>query len=90
MNDVDAPGINWSSDADRLLVGQMCIKLADISGPTKICHLHKNWTYRIAEEFYEQVRLHFIGLTKEKKEGGYRPNKRKKKKKKGGETKNTL
>ncbi|XP_072045940.1 LOW QUALITY PROTEIN: cGMP-inhibited 3',5'-cyclic phosphodiesterase 3A-like [Amphiura filiformis] len=54
VNDMDAPGINWSSDADRLLAGQMCIKLADISGPTKVCHLHKNWTYRIAEEFYEQ------------------------------------
>ncbi|XP_063970176.1 uncharacterized protein LOC129283067 [Lytechinus pictus] len=54
VNDVDAPGINWAVEADRLLVCQMCIKLADISGPTKIKDLHCNWTYRISEEFYEQ------------------------------------
>ena len=55
VNDVDAPGINWAVESDRLLVCQMCIKLADISGPTKIKDLHCNWTYRISEEFYEQV-----------------------------------
>eukprot|EP00057_Strongylocentrotus_purpuratus_P009454 XP_011663928.1 PREDICTED: uncharacterized protein LOC589178 isoform X1 [Strongylocentrotus purpuratus] len=54
VNDVDAPGINWAVESDRLLVCQMCIKLADISGPTKIKDLHCNWTYRISEEFYEQ------------------------------------
>ncbi|XP_072165724.1 cGMP-inhibited 3',5'-cyclic phosphodiesterase 3A-like [Diadema setosum] len=54
VNDVDAPGINWASESDRLLVCQMCIKLADISGPTKVKDLHCNWTYRISEEFYEQ------------------------------------
>jgi hypothetical protein len=36
-------------------VAQMVIKLADINGPAKIKDLHTSWTYRIAEEFYEQV-----------------------------------
>ncbi|XP_006817485.1 cGMP-inhibited 3',5'-cyclic phosphodiesterase 3B-like, partial [Saccoglossus kowalevskii] len=54
VNDSDAQGIDWSAEPDRLLVSQMCIKLADISGPTKYKNLHINWTYRISEEFYEQ------------------------------------
>lgn len=33
----------------------MVIKLADINGPAKVKDLHTSWTYRIAEEFYEQV-----------------------------------
>ena len=48
-------GLNWSNEADRLLVGQMCIKLSDISGPTKTWDLHYKWTKRIVEEFYLQV-----------------------------------
>eukprot|EP00112_Aurelia_sp_Birch-Aquarium-sp1_P014326 Seg3083.2 transcript_id=Seg3083.2/GoldUCD/mRNA.D3Y31 product="cGMP-inhibited 3' 5'-cyclic phosphodiesterase A" protein_id=Seg3083.2/GoldUCD/D3Y31 len=47
-------GLNWSNEADRLLVGQMCIKLSDISGPTKTWDLHHKWTKRIVEEFYLQ------------------------------------
>ncbi|XP_065053831.1 cGMP-inhibited 3',5'-cyclic phosphodiesterase 3A-like isoform X1 [Rhopilema esculentum] len=47
-------GLNWSSEADRLLVGQMCIKLSDISGPSKTWDLHYKWTQRIVEEFYLQ------------------------------------
>eukprot|EP00794_Sanderia_malayensis_P012831 gene12831-14148_t len=47
-------GLNWSSESDRLLVGQMCIKLSDISGPTKSWDLHYRWTQRIVEEFYMQ------------------------------------
>lgn len=54
VNDADAPGIDWSNETDRLLAMQMCIKLADINGPCKIHHIHVQWTYRIAEEFYEQ------------------------------------
>ncbi|XP_070544277.1 cGMP-inhibited 3',5'-cyclic phosphodiesterase 3A-like [Ptychodera flava] len=54
VNDPDASGIDWTAEPDRLLVSQMCIKLADISGPTKYKDLHISWTTRIAEEFYEQ------------------------------------
>ncbi|XP_071942588.1 cGMP-inhibited 3',5'-cyclic phosphodiesterase 3A-like [Antedon mediterranea] len=54
VNDIDAPGINWASENDRMLACQMCIKLADICGPTKTKDLHINWTNRITEEFYDQ------------------------------------
>ena len=49
--------MDWTLETDRLLVTQMVIKLADINGPAKTTKLHKQWTYRIAEEFYEQVGL---------------------------------
>ena len=55
VNDEDAPGIVWTSESDRLLVTNMVIKLADINGPCKYKDLHVSWTYRITEEFYEQV-----------------------------------
>ncbi|KFM58741.1 cGMP-inhibited 3',5'-cyclic phosphodiesterase A, partial [Stegodyphus mimosarum] len=42
------------SETDRLLAMEMCIKLADINGPCKRHDIHVQWTYRIAEEFYEQ------------------------------------
>lgn len=54
VNDDDAPGIDWNSEQDRLLVMQMCIKLADINGPCKRHDIHVQWTARIADEFYEQ------------------------------------
>ncbi|XP_062402471.1 cGMP-inhibited 3',5'-cyclic phosphodiesterase 3A-like [Sardina pilchardus] len=47
-------GINWSNENDRLLVCQMCIKLADINGPLKCKDLHLQWTQGIVNEFYEQ------------------------------------
>lgn len=47
-------GLNFNSEADRLLVGQMAIKIADISGPSKEWDLHYRWTERIIEEFYQQ------------------------------------
>lgn len=47
-------GLNFSSESDRLLVGEMAIKLADISGPSKEWNLHYRWTDRIIEEFYQQ------------------------------------
>ncbi|KAM7299555.1 cGMP-inhibited 3',5'-cyclic phosphodiesterase A [Ixodes scapularis] len=53
-NDGDAPGIDWTNETDRLLVMEMAIKLADINGPCKRHDIHVQWTYRIAEEFYEQ------------------------------------
>ena len=49
--------MNFSCESDRLLVGQMAIKLADISGPTKEWNLHLRWTERLIEEFYLQVSM---------------------------------
>ncbi|XP_014666871.1 PREDICTED: cGMP-inhibited 3',5'-cyclic phosphodiesterase B-like [Priapulus caudatus] len=46
--------IDWNAEADRLLMLQMCIKLADINGPCKRRDLHVQWTERITDEFYEQ------------------------------------
>uniref|UniRef100_T1JKH8 Phosphodiesterase n=1 Tax=Strigamia maritima TaxID=126957 RepID=T1JKH8_STRMM len=54
VNDDEAPGIDWYNESDRLLVMEMCIKLADINGPCKEHGLHIQWTHRIADEFYEQ------------------------------------
>lgn len=47
-------GIDWNTECDRLQVGQMIIKLADINGPCKAHDIHMQWTQRIAQEFYEQ------------------------------------
>ncbi|EDO43748.1 predicted protein [Nematostella vectensis] len=47
-------GVNWDSEADRLLTLQFCIKMSDISGPSKRRDIHTLWTERIVEEFYEQ------------------------------------
>ncbi|XP_042903529.1 cGMP-inhibited 3',5'-cyclic phosphodiesterase 3A [Parasteatoda tepidariorum] len=54
MSDEESPPLDWASEADRLLVMQMAIKLSDINGPCKCRQLHMQWTHRIAEEFYEQ------------------------------------
>lgn len=51
----ESTGIDWSNENDRLLVCQMCIKLADINGPLKCKELHLQWTEGIVNEFYEQV-----------------------------------
>ncbi|XP_032203370.1 cGMP-inhibited 3',5'-cyclic phosphodiesterase A isoform X1 [Mustela erminea] len=50
----DDVGIDWTNENDRLLVCQMCIKLADINGPAKCKELHLQWTEGIVNEFYEQ------------------------------------
>uniref|UniRef100_A0A8C5KFE8 Phosphodiesterase n=1 Tax=Jaculus jaculus TaxID=51337 RepID=A0A8C5KFE8_JACJA len=50
----DDVGIDWTNENDRLLVCQMCIKLADINGPAKCKELHLQWTEGIVSEFYEQ------------------------------------
>ncbi|KAG7282531.1 hypothetical protein CRUP_020246 [Coryphaenoides rupestris] len=49
--------IDWTNENDRLLVCQMCIKLADINGPLKCKELHLQWTEGIVNEFYEQARM---------------------------------
>lgn len=56
MNDVNSPGIDWTNENDRLLVCQVCIKIADINGPAKVRDLHLKWTEGIVNEFYEQVK----------------------------------
>lgn len=56
VGDDPSTGIDWSNENDRLLVCQMCIKLADINGPLKCKDLHLQWTEGIVNEFYEQVR----------------------------------
>ena len=61
VNDVNSPGIDWTNENDRLLVCQVCIKLADINGPAKARDLHLKWTEGIVNEFYEQVGLECIG-----------------------------
>ncbi|CAJ0931787.1 unnamed protein product, partial [Mesorhabditis belari] len=43
-----------SNESDRVLVAKMLIKLADINSPSKPYQLHRQWTERICEEFYEQ------------------------------------
>ncbi|XP_004369726.1 cGMP-inhibited 3',5'-cyclic phosphodiesterase 3B isoform X1 [Trichechus manatus latirostris] len=53
-NDVNSNGIEWSNENDRLLVCQVCMKLADINGPAKVRNLHLKWTEGIVNEFYEQ------------------------------------
>ncbi|KAK2842457.1 hypothetical protein Q5P01_012657 [Channa striata] len=50
----ESTSIDWSNENDRLLVCQMCIKLADINGPLKCKELHLQWTDGIVNEFYEQ------------------------------------
>lgn len=40
---------------DRLQVMKMIIKMADINTPTKSYQLHRSWTVRITEEFFQQV-----------------------------------
>ncbi|XP_023681702.1 cGMP-inhibited 3',5'-cyclic phosphodiesterase 3A-like isoform X1 [Paramormyrops kingsleyae] len=54
VGDDVSSGIDWSNENDRLLVCQMCIKLADINGPLKSKELHLQWTQGIVNEFYEQ------------------------------------
>ncbi|XP_053368474.1 cGMP-inhibited 3',5'-cyclic phosphodiesterase 3B isoform X2 [Clarias gariepinus] len=54
VTDVNSPGIDWTNENDRLLVCQVCIKLADINGPAKERRLHLKWTEGIVNEFYEQ------------------------------------
>jgi cGMP-inhibited 3',5'-cyclic phosphodiesterase A len=63
VNPEEGGGIDWSSEMDRMLVMKMIIKMADINTPTKSLELHRKWTERITEEFYQQVR-------EEEEEGG--------------------
>lgn len=70
VGDEGVSGIDWTNENDRLLVCQMCIKLADVNGPLKCKELHLQWTEGIINEFYEQVcssesdRQVFTGVTK--------------------------
>ncbi|ESN95084.1 hypothetical protein HELRODRAFT_114833 [Helobdella robusta] len=50
----ESSGLNWTLEGDRLLVGNMMMKMADINGPCKSLELHLQWTDRIHQEFFEQ------------------------------------
>jgi hypothetical protein len=50
-------GIDWNNEADRLIVSNMIIKISDINAPLKDKELHLQWTERIVEEFYLQVKF---------------------------------
>uniref|UniRef100_A0A665UNC0 Phosphodiesterase n=1 Tax=Echeneis naucrates TaxID=173247 RepID=A0A665UNC0_ECHNA len=54
VGDEGVSGIDWTNENDRLLVCQMCIKMADVNGPLKCKELHLQWTEGIVNEFYEQ------------------------------------
>lgn len=60
MGDDGCSSIDWTNENDRLLVCQMCIKLADINGPLKSKELHLQWTEGIVNEFYEQVSVYSL------------------------------
>ena len=62
MNIEDGGGIDWESEMDRLLVMQMMIKMADINTPTKSFELHRLWSKRITEEFYQQVGVLYLRI----------------------------
>ena len=47
--------MDLTNESDRVLVSQMLIKFADINSPAKPLALHRQWTERICQEFYEQV-----------------------------------
>lgn len=47
-----------------MLVMKMVIKMADINTPTKSFDLHRTWTMRITEEFYQQVCRGFVSCFK--------------------------
>uniref|UniRef100_A0A915BHE1 Phosphodiesterase n=2 Tax=Parascaris univalens TaxID=6257 RepID=A0A915BHE1_PARUN len=49
-----APDMDLNNESDRVLVSEMIIKFADINSPSKPYPLHRQWTDRICEEFYEQ------------------------------------
>uniref|UniRef100_A0A7E4W9Q7 Phosphodiesterase n=1 Tax=Panagrellus redivivus TaxID=6233 RepID=A0A7E4W9Q7_PANRE len=46
--------MDLDNEADRVLVSQMLIKLADVNSPAKPAGLHRQWTDRICQEFYLQ------------------------------------
>ncbi|XP_055003977.1 cGMP-inhibited 3',5'-cyclic phosphodiesterase 3A-like [Boleophthalmus pectinirostris] len=54
VGDEGVSSIDWTNENDRMLVCQMCIKIADVNGPLKNKDLHLQWTEGIVNEFYEQ------------------------------------
>uniref|UniRef100_A0A914HM75 Phosphodiesterase n=1 Tax=Globodera rostochiensis TaxID=31243 RepID=A0A914HM75_GLORO len=46
--------MDLSNESDRVLISLMLIKFADINSPAKPYSLHRQWTERICQEFYEQ------------------------------------
>lgn len=54
MGDEGVSSIDFANENDRMLICQMCIKIADVNGPLKNKELHLQWTEGIVNEFYEQ------------------------------------
>lgn len=54
VGDEGVSSIDFANENDRMLVCQMCIKIADVNGPLKNKELHLQWTEGIVNEFYEQ------------------------------------
>uniref|UniRef100_A0A8C6S931 Phosphodiesterase n=1 Tax=Neogobius melanostomus TaxID=47308 RepID=A0A8C6S931_9GOBI len=54
VGDEGVSSIDFTNENDRMLVCQMCIKIADVNGPLKNKELHLQWTEGIVNEFYEQ------------------------------------
>ncbi|KAL3120818.1 hypothetical protein niasHT_008110 [Heterodera trifolii] len=48
------PDMDLNNESDRVLISLMLIKFADINSPAKPYSLHRQWTERICQEFYEQ------------------------------------
>lgn len=54
VGDEGVSSIDFTNENDRMLICQMCIKIADVNGPLKNKELHLQWTEGIVNEFYEQ------------------------------------
>lgn len=54
VGDEGVSSIDFTNENDRMLICQMCIKIADVNGPLKNKELHLKWTEGIVNEFYEQ------------------------------------
>jgi hypothetical protein len=57
LSEISAKGsekLDWDNEQERLLVCQLCIKVADLSAPMRPGDVHKQWTDRLLEEFYQQ------------------------------------
>ena len=55
---LDAPdGLSMDDVGERTLMLSAALKCADIGHPARVWALHRQWTERITEEFFQQVRV---------------------------------
>jgi hypothetical protein len=52
---LSASSINLSDAVDRSLVLEIAIKCGDLNNPTKTLEQSKVWTFRVMDEFFQQV-----------------------------------